>query len=153
MLNASTLCLEGVGLDAGGLGEGFERVVLLDDLAFEHLFKEARALLLERLHVGFVADGEALLAVGLFDHDGVGADLAVGELVDEALAFGVDPEAVFSGGRLVELPADAHAPFHAGSPTGRTESSRFEPEERRWLRFHARAQTLRPAGSSYQAFR
>ena len=110
------LCLEGVGLDAGGLGEGFERVVLLDDLAFEHFFKEARALLLERLHVGFVADGEALLAVGLFDHDGVGADLAVGELVDEALAFGVDPEAVFGGGRLVELPADAHALFTRATP-------------------------------------
>ena len=63
---ASTCACKGVGLDAGGLGEGFERIVLLDDLAFEHFFKEARALLLSGLYVGFVADGEALLAFCLF---------------------------------------------------------------------------------------
>ena len=147
------LCLEGVGLDAGGLGEGFERVVLLDDLAFEHFFKEARALLLERLHVGFVADGEALLAVGLFDHDGVGADLAVGELVDEALAFGVDPEAVFGGGRLVELPADAHALFLRVGPRtaldpvvldlGAADVVGFTPEFARGARLVRRAELVR----------
>ncbi len=99
------------------LAKGFERVVLLDDLAFEHFFKEARALLLERLHVGFVADGEALLAVGLFDHDGVGADLAVGELVDEALAFGVDPEAVSAAAVWLNC-QPMPMPFSRGQPHG-----------------------------------
>ena len=80
------LSLQRIGLDAGSLGELFERVVLLDDLTFKHAVEQTRTLFLQRPDIGFIADSEALAAIGLFNHDRIGANLAVGELIDEACA-------------------------------------------------------------------
>ncbi|CCZ17126.1 unknown [Sutterella wadsworthensis CAG:135] len=110
------LSLKRIGLDAGSLGKIFKRVVLLNDLTFKHAVEQTRTLFLQRPDIGFIADSEALAAISLFNHDRIGANLAVGELIDEACAVRIHPKTIFSGSRLIEHPANAHALFTRAAP-------------------------------------
>ena len=101
---------EGVLLDAEVVGEGFERVELLDRAHFKRKLDEGRV---DGLHDGVVADGDRVVFIRADDlEEGVGLDLAAGVFVHEAAAgLAVDDEAEVHAGVVREVHGNAEALF------------------------------------------